>query len=479
MSEFQPSGSGDSVRQITLRDSSRQAEGDKGELGRFGATVLGILRATDPSGLPEAGGVVQGLPQPRNWHLGVIDEPALPEAPDVLDARVSVALISDHAHPFRDPFLTEPVTTPAQAPGAKGGVGAAGGSLPPSRGAPQGGGVDTFLSPPQPGSLPVGIFEEVAAALAQAKALGALAAAKGPAPVAAAKGKLRPDPSNPFRNDWDARNRSTRIVDGRSPKGRTGLLSQLVRVIDEPSGGYVAGLVLGPDTTAEDPSSDAVAAGLLVDESGHDAQGGYLASVFEATNPADVTGFGPEGTPSGILGIRHDSHFEYEADTHGRILFDPSDVSSYKSPNWPLKLKSTLGFDPSRANEDTDNRHESGQWRPHYQALFFVEESPTDGAITTAPGEDHEGIDCDDGGCHGILLAIPLACDTPSEENLIDECFGYIALHEEGGRVVLKTGKGGGSWGFALPENTVTSAGGVVVDGNGALSHPPGFIEGG
>ena len=480
---FQPGGGGDSVRPLVLRDSSRGAEGVPAELGRFNGAVVEIVASSEENGLPDE--VRQGNLQPRNWHESETGEALAPELKGVFDRadrRFSVALIADHQHRFEEPFFTEPVTVAPTAPGAT--PRASGGGSPLAqggRGAPHAGGVDVFLDPPQPGSLPVGIFEEVAAALAQARALGADAlAAAGVRPAAAPKGKLRPDPSNPFRNGWSGRNRSTPVVDYRNGKGRTGLLSQLAQVVDSPDGAYSLGLVLGPDVQAEEDGGDALDAGFLLDAQGHEPQAGYLSTVFRASNPADVTGRGVEGTPWGILGIRHDAHFEYEDETHGRLLLDPSDVSARKEPTWPIQLKIVLGFDPSRANEDTDNRHESGQWRPIYDALFFVAENPSDGAITTAPGEDHEGIVCDDGGCHGILVTIPLCCeDGPDEGNLIDECFGYIALHEQNGHVVPKIAKGGGTWGFTLPEDTISSGGDVVVDGNGAFSHPPGFIEGG
>jgi hypothetical protein len=99
VSDFIPSGSGDSAKPIYLRDSSRGSEGQKDELGRFGSVVVGIVVKTDDGGFVLE--TRDGRLQPRNWHESE-GPPISEEYPSLKDRRYSVALIADHQNGFGD-----------------------------------------------------------------------------------------------------------------------------------------------------------------------------------------------------------------------------------------------------------------------------------------------------------------------------------------------------------------------------------------
>jgi hypothetical protein len=167
----------------------------------------------------------------------------------------------------------------------------------------------------------------------------------------------------------------------------------------------------------------------------HDAPFNGLLDTFWVCNPADQLGAGREGTPYGILGGRHDLHFELDDDIHhGRIRFEGTELTGYSEPKgWPIKLKSEMRSDTSTANSHSDNKHENNEWRPFWEATFFVPEIPyipiTDGPGTPVYPPGDPGVPVPGDGT-GVVIALPLMDnDAPNTTGLEDVAnFGYIGL---------------------------------------------------
>lgn len=302
------------------------------------------------------------------------------------------------------------------------------------------------------------------------------------------------DLANPTIDDWSGDNRSTRILDGtREHDGfaRAALLSQLVKVVDDHVQQYAPALVLGPTHPAEDGGT--VGAGLVYDDAAHGPYNGLLESVF-TTNPADTNGSGLEGTPFGLLGLRHDAHWELEdGQHHGRIRFEGDELDGYSEPaGWPYKFKASLRHDASVANDNSANKHESGQFRPYYEATFFTPEIPPP-PITDGPGvpvypPDDPGVPVPGGGT-GVTLALPLMDPEAPNTPPTDDGFGYLGLAENAdGNVQIYVARGGATdwvdlcaqccdgcgggtttfeWGGDGSDGTVTITDGAAVTGTG------------
>jgi hypothetical protein len=185
---------------------------------------------------------------------------------------------------------------------------------------------------------------------------------------------------SPHLDDWfydaaaNAIQKSTRIVDYLDPKGRTALLAQLVKVIDDHLGEYTTAIVMGRNVG----NHEVAAAGYVWD---NDKNFNGLLDTFFETRHADAQGAGREGTPYGILSERTDAHFDWpNMPEHGRIKFQRIDLSGV--PEGIVKYKCTLGFDPSVANQDSEIQKESGQWRPWYHCV----DKPERPLRPTAPG---------------------------------------------------------------------------------------------
>jgi hypothetical protein len=181
--------------------------------------------------------------------------------------------------------------------------------------------------------------------------------------------------ASPLLDDWfydpatQTLQKSTRIVDYDDPKGRAALLSQLVKVTDDHLQEYTAALVLGRKVG----SHGIAAAGYVWD--GERTFNGLL-DTFWITRPEDAYGAGREGTPWGILSVRTDAHFDWPRSTqHGRVKFQQIDLSAV--PVGAVMYKSSLGFDPTVANEDSELGKEAGQWRPWYHCVDHPEKVPT------------------------------------------------------------------------------------------------------
>lgn len=272
---------------------------------------------------------------------------------------------------------------------------------------------------------------------------------------------------NPLVNDWDFEQRSTRIVDYNSEdadgRGRAALLSQLVKVVDDHTQQYAPALVLGRVHPAE--RGGVVGAGLVYDDAAHGPFNALL-DTFWTTNPEDVFGFGRESTPFGILGMRHDAHVEMEdAEHHGRIRFEPVELDGYSEPaGWPLKFKSELRSDKSTANSYSSNGHEANEWRPFYEATFFVPEIPPP-PITDGPGvpvypPDDPGVPVPGDGT-GVTLALPLMDPVAPNTPPTDDGFGYLGLAENAdGNVQIYVARGGATGWVDLCEQCCDGCGG-------------------
>lgn len=185
---------------------------------------------------------------------------------------------------------------------------------------------------------------------------------------------LDPSEKSALLDDWfydaalDALQKSTRIVDYKDPKGRAALLAQLVKVIDDHNQQYTAALVMGRDV-----GNHATAAAGYVWDNQRNFNG--LLDTFWITRHTDAYGAGREQTPFGILSERTDAHFDWpNSAEHGRIKFQRLDLSGV--PVGGVKYKSSLGWDPTVANEDSELGKENGQWRPWYHCIDSPERDP-------------------------------------------------------------------------------------------------------
>lgn len=149
------------------------------------------------------------------------------------------------------------------------------------------------------------------------------------------------DPCSPCKNDWDAGNASTRMVDGADPRGLTGLLPQIAVMKDVPGGQVCACIPIGPTlTTTADGSK--IPAGYVVGKPAPASSSGgtqdasaqssalntAALSTFFYVDPT-VTGQGSDGTPSSKLGARTDALFGDVVNAlYGPLLFDKTDSSA-------------------------------------------------------------------------------------------------------------------------------------------------------
>jgi hypothetical protein len=267
---------------------------------------------------------------------------------------------------------------------------------------------------------------------------------------------LDTDPTSPFLDDWfydplaQAIQKSTRIVDYKDPKGRTSLLAQLVKVIDDHLGEYTSAIVMGRNVGVH----EFAAAGYVWDNN-EDFNG--LLDTFWITRHADAQGAGREGTPYGILSERTDAHFDWpNKPEHGRIKFVRTDVSGLQERK-PL-YKAALGFDPSVAGQDSELGKESGQWRPYYHCVDRPERPPptitTDGPgiapqpppVPLPPAKPGVLVGLDElrrllqneieartpppGGGDGLILALPLTNAPPLSAGLDEDGSGYLAISQ-------------------------------------------------
>lgn len=258
------------------------------------------------------------------------------------------------------------------------------------------------------------------------------------------------DEVNFLVGDHPFEQKSTRIVDYNPDhlgQSRSALLSQLVKVTDDHRQEYTAALVLGRSQPADE--GGVVAAGYVHALLAHDTPyNGLLDTVFKA-NPADQEGTGREGTPYGILGVRHDAHFELDDDIHhGRIRFEGTELTGYSEPSgWPLKFKAEMRSDTSTANSHSDNKHENNEWRPFYEATFFVPEIPpppiTDGPGTPVYPPGDPGVPVPGDGT-GVVIALPLMDALAPNTPPTDDGFGYLGLAENAdGNVQIYVARGG------------------------------------
>lgn len=205
--------------------------------------------------------------------------------------------------------------------------------------------------------------------------------------------KIDEDNHSPFLDDWfysaaeEELQKSTRLVDYEDKKGRTALLSQLVKIADDPLGEYTAALVMSATIGSE---HNKAAAGMVWDNGGRRGGGpkktfdkttgrfkhhGVLAFLdsFFCTNGLDTVGTGREGTPHTWLSMRDDAHIDKGA-AHGRIHFVADDIKSI--PFGKIKYKSGVHFDTSLKNVDTELGMESGQWLVPYHCVDAPEKTP-------------------------------------------------------------------------------------------------------
>lgn len=322
--------------------------------------------------------------------------------------------------------------------------------------------------------------------------------------------RLDNDSKSPFLDDWfwdgERVNGSTRIVDSKDPKGRVGLLSQVIIITDDDRQEFSAALNLGPTVGTHDVAS----AGWIHD--GNNIFNGRLSSVF-LTNHADKEGEGREATPFGCLEIWHDAHVGFPGVAHGRMLFGRDDCDDYEE--MPAKLggggeqasdsggggeeprvhyyKSKLLPDHTRKGIDTRLVKENAQWRPVYHCVDVPERkkitiinnvtnySPTinnDNRVTnnnsliiiviivqggggggTKIGPDHLIVPFTDGGGRpiettpppgdhpegGRVICMPLSHNPPLVDGIEHRTHGYAAFSEDGkGRTIMWVGGQGG-----------------------------------
>jgi len=334
------------------------------------------------------------------------------------------------------------------------------------------------------------------------------------------KWALDQDTKSPFLDDWfydqagDRIQKSTRIVDEKDPKGRTALLAQLVKVIDDHNQQYTPALVMGRDVG----NHDLAAAGYVWDNQKNFS--GLLDTFFE-TRHSDAYGAGREGTPYGILSERTDAHFDWPGSfEHGRIHFQRIDLSQV--PVGGIKYKCSLGFDPTVANVDSELGKESGQWRPWYHCVDGPEKDPRKPPPPGDPGQPPPpppeppfpgmpvvpdpptpfvprddlivGLEAlkkllrqeeatrrpspaPEG--EGRIIGLPLSHNPPLGDGLVERDHGYLAISEEpdGGRALWIDGRRNDApeipafWDRVLSIPKETPAGKVPVsDGKGGWS---------
>lgn len=279
---------------------------------------------------------------------------------------------------------------------------------------------------------------------------------------------------NQLLNDWSAKQKGTRITDYNGDWNgyrRTALLSQLVKVTDDHLGEYTAALILGRNHACKEGGR--YASGYVYDVRKRPFNG--LLDTLLTTNHADKQGAGVDGTPHGILGLRHDAHIEHDNPAyHGRTRFEPTSLDGYREPaGWPYRFKSEMRFDKSVANEHSSNKLETGQWRPFYEAIFFVPETPNDdggggggddpeGPGVPIPEPGGPGVPVPGGGT-GVTLALPLM--DPGAPNIppSDDGFGYIGMAtDEDGQIHVYVAQGGDSEWINLCEICCEDCGGAT-----------------